>query len=318
MMVLSGTILILGATACDSNELPAATSAGFVLPAVTMTPSIVPASPTPTDTLPATEIPTNSPDPTLTLTAVIAPPPICQETTGRIDERQLESENLDDPLEYLVYLPPCYLEEPNRHYPTLYLFHGQTYTHRHWIDLGAVNIADRMISSGELAPFIMVFPFDQDHYDPPTQNPFGDAVLFDLIPAIDRTFRTIPTREARVIGGISRGGNWAAHLSLQHPEFFSAIGLHSTPIFSTDSNKEIREWLEAIPIETFPRLFLDIGKNTSWLEYTQIFEELLNEAIIPHEWHLYPGFHEDDYWEAHLEQYMRWYVHSWNVDGERK
>ena len=215
-----------------------------------------------------------------------------------------------------MYLPPCYFEQVDRYYPALYLFHGQTYTNQHWIDLGAADLADRLITSGELAPFIMVFPYDQDHYNPPTTNPFGQAVLFELIPAIDREFRTVPTRASHAIGGISRGGNWAAHLSLQHSELFSAVGLHSTPIFSTDTNQEIVDWIEAIPIEEFPRLFIDIGENDRWLEYSLIFEEVLNNASIPHEWHLYPGFHEDDYWATHLEQYLRWYVLSWSIEEE--
>jgi len=136
-------------------------------------------------------------------------------------------------------------------------------------------------------------------------------VVFELIPAMDQEFRTNPTRSSRAIGGISRGGNWAAHIGLQHPGLFSAIGLHSTPIFSTDTNREIVEWLEAIPIEEFPRLFLDIGHNDRWLDYTLVFEDLLNTASLPHEWYLYPGFHEDDYWKSHLEQYIRWYAQDW-------
>jgi enterochelin esterase-like enzyme len=271
---------------------------------------LAPTNPSPTET----QIPTESPPPTTSPTSILPTPIVCREITGHIEERQLESDLLDDPLEYLVYLPPCYTEQPDRHYPVLYLFHGQTYSNQHWIDLGAVNIADRMISSEELPPFIMVFPYDRDHYKLPITNPFGQAVISDLIPAIDREFRTTPTRASRAIGGISRGGNWAAHISLQHPELFSAIGLHSTPIFSTDTNREIIEWLEAIPIEEFPRLFLDIGQNDRWLEYTLIFEEVLNQASIPHEWYLYPGFHEDDYWESHMEQYIRWYTLSWHAD----
>jgi enterochelin esterase-like enzyme len=157
----------------------------------------------------------------------------------------------------------------------------------------------------------MVFPYDRDHYDPPPKNAFGEAVLWDLIPATDQTFRTIPVRASRAIGGISRGGNWAAHIGLQHPDLFGAIGLHSTPIFSTDTNREIVEWIDAIPVEEFPRLFLDIGESDRWLEFTLVFEELLDSAGVPHQWYLYPGFHEDDYWESHMEQYIRWYARDW-------
>ena len=202
----------------------------------------------------------------------------------------MESDLLDDPLEYLVYLPPCYAEQVDRHYPVLYLFHGQTYTNQHWIDLGAASIADRLISNGELAPFLMVFPYDSKHYDPPPNNAFGQAVLFELIPAVDGVFRTIPTRASRAIGGISRGGNWAAHLSLQHPALFGAVGLHSTPIFSTDTNREIIQWIEAIPVEEFPACSWILAKTTVGWHSLWIFEDLLNNASIPHQWYLTPVF----------------------------
>jgi len=267
-------------------------------------------NPEPTETAHPTEVATVSPTPsnTFTPTAITCQP-------GQIESQQIKSELLEDPLKYLVYLPPCYDLQADRHFPVAYLFHGQTYSNTHWIDLGAAEIADRLITDGELAPFIMVFPYDGDHYDPPTVNPFGKAVLNDLIPTIDRTYRTIPERKYRTIGGISRGGNWAAHLGLQHPEIFGAIGLHSTPIFSTDTNPEIVDWLEAIPVENFPRLFIDVGKNDRWLQFTLVFVDLIDQANLPHEWHLYPGFHEDAYWQAHLEQYIRWYAAPWSGEG---
>lgn len=307
--LLLGLLLIFNLAACRTNERPAAASAGVVAPDQTATPSQLPPSASPTNlpepTAPASPTaaytPTALPLPTLTST-----PLTCQ--SGQIESHELETALLEAPLAYRVYLPPCYAHYPAHHYPVIYLFHGQTYDNQHWFDLGAAEHADHLILSGEVPPFMMVFPYDTRHYDPPTINPFGEAVLLNLIPAIDQAYRTIPTRTARAIGGISRGGNWAAHLSLQHPSLFGVVGLHSTPVFSTDTNKDITTWLAAIPVDQFPRLFLDIGENDRWLDYTLVFEALLDNASVPHEWHLYPGFHEDAYWEAHLEEYLRWYA----------
>jgi enterochelin esterase-like enzyme len=289
-----------------------------VPPTVTAIPIEIAPSATPIDLLD----PTETALPTATAAESLTPTPNHTPTStaiacesGQIELQRLDSKRLEAPLEYLVYLPPCYALQTNRSYPVAYLFHGQTYSNTHWIDLGAAEIADRLIVDGELPPFIMVFPYDGDHYDPPTVNPFGEVVLTELIPAIDQTYRTIPEREYRAIGGISRGGNWAAHLGLQHPEMFGAIGLHSTPIFSTDTNPEIVEWLGAIPVEDFPRLFIDVGKNDRWLQFTLDFVEVVDQANLPHEWHLYPGFHEDVYWESHLEQYIRWYAGPWSVES---
>ncbi len=316
--MLLGFILILVAFACNPNEFPAASSAGFANPKDTAIPTEIPASPSPTNLPDPSETPLPT-DPPPTLTSSPTPEQStassCWEDGGRIEEHQLESEWMDAPLDYIVYLPPCYDALPDRYFPTLYLIHGQTYTNEHWIDLGVIEIADVLIADKELAPFVMVFPHDKDHYKRPPENSFGEAVFFDLIPTIDRNYRAFSEREYRAIGGISRGGNWAVHIGLPHPGFFGAIGAHSTPIFSTDTNADIREWLTVIPFDELPRIFVDTGENDRWLNYTLVFEELLNEAGIPHEWYLYPGFHEDKYWQSHLEQYIRWYAEPWRIDS---
>ena len=145
---LLGLLFVLGVIACDTSEYPAATTAGFVNLEVSQIPSKIPASPTLTITPSPTRTksPTKSPPPLHLLHPFPQHPISCLEKTGRIEERQLDSEVLDDPLEYLVYLPPCYFEQLDRHYPVLYLLHGQTYTNQHWIDLGAADLADRLIS----------------------------------------------------------------------------------------------------------------------------------------------------------------------------
>jgi len=228
-----------------------------------------------------------------------------------IEEKQLESAWLAEPLIYRVYTPPCYTEQPERRYPVLYLIHGQTYQADQWDRLGADETADQLIAAHEVAPFIIVLPQDEDHYTPPPENTFGETLLFDLLPAIDRDYRTIPDRPYRAIGGLSRGGNWAIHIGLAHPGFFSAIGAHSTPTFVTDGPPVIRGWLAEIPPDELPRIFVDTGENDRWLDYNLQFEAVLNQEGIPHEWYLFPGYHQEEYWRAHLEQYLRWYAAEW-------
>jgi enterochelin esterase-like enzyme len=314
---LSGLILILGIFACTPIELPAATSAEFAnldaSPSSTEQPTNLIATPPP----PQTDTPTSTKTP-LPNTATFTPEPTSNPTPlacwgfgGQIDERQLESEYLKKPLEYLVYLPPCYNEQPEQHYPVIFLLHGQTYRNDHWLDLGAAGITDRLMATGEISPFIMIFPYDRDQYISPPENGFGQALVLDLIPAIDQEYRTIPEQGRRAIGGISRGGNWAVHIGLQYTDLFGAIGAHSTPVFSVDTNPEIIAWIRAIPLEKMPELFVDTGENDRWLNYTLVFEQILVDEGLPHEWHLYPGYHEDAYWQAHIEEYLRWYSKGW-------
>jgi enterochelin esterase-like enzyme len=235
----------------------------------------------------------------------------CLETSGRIEISSLKSPSLKLPMEFRVYLPPCYDEEPGRRYPVLYLVHGQNYNDDQWDRLGADEIADRLIASGEIPPFLIVMPRDRN-WDQPSIDPFGKVVVDELIPLIDERYRTLPGSQYRAIGGLSRGAAWAIHLGLSNWQLFGAIGGHSPPVFWSDTSK-IRTWLKEIPSESFPRIYMDIGdKDRPPILASAIwFENLLTQLGIPHEWHLFPGYHEEAYWHKNLPRYLRWYAVGW-------
>jgi enterochelin esterase-like enzyme len=171
--------------------------------------------------------------------------------------------------------------------------------------------ADRLIAAEEIPPLIIVMPRDRV-WSQPTEDAFGQAVAEVLLPRIDEEYRTIPEREFRAVGGLSRGAGWALHLGFSYWESFATIGMHSLPVFWTDL-PHIRTWLDAIPSDALPRIYIDspdqdrpqIARSTAW------FEALLTERSIPHEWYLFPGYHEESYWEEHVEDYLRWYTREW-------
>jgi enterochelin esterase-like enzyme len=281
-------LLLTGLWACSSSSTP------------TATPTAIPATQTPSPT--ATLMP-----PTETMTAT---PLACLSQPGRIEQGSLETTK--PPQEFIIYLPPCYDERPEQRYPVLYLLHGQTYTDDQWVRLGAVQVADRLFLSGEAQPFIIVFPDDR-YWNLQSGPGFGKRLVEALIPHIDEQYRTIADRDHRAIGGLSRGAGWAFHLGLQRWDLFGVLGLHSLAVFS-DDRPFIADLLEPIPPEYWPRIFLDMGDNDQELGFNMQFEGLLTKMGIPHEWHLYPGAHDEPYWSAHVEEYLRWYAQCWSID----
>ncbi len=237
----------------------------------------------------------------------------CLRLGGSITKDQIQSILLPDPLEFRVYLPPCYQVKPDRRYPVLYLIHGLGFTDDQWERLDAGEIADRLIAAGESQPFLMVMP-----YDPSPNNPdvdlFGEAFVQDLIPWIDGHYRTRPDRAGRAIGGLSRGAGWAIHLGLSHWELFSSLGAHSPSVFLKDTPR-IEKWLDAIPPDQLPRIYMDISINDQKiiLSSAEWFENLLTKRDIPHEWYFFTGFHDEEYWQAHMEKYLRWYTAAWQT-----
>ena len=228
-----------------------------------------------------------------------------------MDLGSLESDLLRQPLEYRVYLPPCYAQQPERSYPVLYLIHGQSYTDDQWDRLGVDERTDQLVRSGEVAPFIIVMPRDRE-WSQPDVDPFGQVFIEVLLPYIDETYRTLSDRQNRAVGGLSRGASWAIHFGLKYWQLFGSLGGHSPPVFWNDVPK-IKKWLDEIPPESMPRIFLDIGLNDrSEIKDSAVwFEKLLTQRNIAHEWYLFTGYHEEAYWESHVEQYLRWYAAEW-------
>jgi enterochelin esterase-like enzyme len=267
----------------------------------------------------AAAAPSETPEPTVTLTASPNPtnlpaPFICRESRGAILEDSLPSQHVPLPLEYRLYLPPCYDQQLDRRYPVLYLIHGKGFNHDQWDRLGIDESADILISKGEIQPFLIVMPRDRS-WVRPERDGFGQALIEDLLPLIDQTYRTLPEREYRALGGLSRGASWTIHLGLSYWELFGTLGAHSLPVFWTDRAR-IPNWLEEIPPDEMPRIYLDIGEKdfSETLRWAAWFEELLTGQGVPHEWHLNPGYHDEAYWEAHIEDYIRWYGGGWEIE----
>lgn len=271
-------------------------------PSPSPSPSPITPSPTPTPFPSATTTPspTLSPNPT---------PLTCWTEGGYIEQKSLRTNLLPLPLEYSIYLPPCYDQQPDRRYPVLYLIHGQSYNNNQWDRLGADETADTLISAGEVSPFIIVLPRDRS-WASPDEDMFGRVLVDSLVPYVDENYRTLPGRAYRSIGGLSRGASWAVHLGLSRWELFGAIGAHSLPVFWVDTF-HIREWLDSIPPDSMPRIYMDTGNRDYLIKSTTWFENLLNEKNIPHEWYLFTGYHEEEYWQSHIEQYLRWYTKDW-------
>jgi len=261
---------------------------------------------------PSLALPTITPSPLPPTIAPTATPLACLTQPGRVEQGILKTTK--PPQEYLIYLPPCYDQQTDLRYPVLYLLNGVKASDTQWVDIGAVTVADRLILSDQAPPFIMVFPNDP-YWNSPAGSEFGDRLINHLIPYIDQNYRTLADRMHRSLGGLSRGGGWTLELGLKNPSLFGSLGLHSSVVFVDDS-ASVQEWIAAIPPESFPRLWLDIGDQDTGLGAARLLEDLLAQAGIIHEFHVFSGDHSEAYWSRHVDEYMRWYVQAWMLAPE--
>ena len=227
----------------------------------------------------------------------------CLGTRGQVDYIAFDSPALPH---FYIYLPECYHINTETRYPVLYLLHGQGYESDQWLRLGAIEKAAALMDADEISPFLIVLPSNITSWRGADVDAFGEVLVNELLPYIDENYRTLAERDSRALGGISRGGGWAIRYGMTRRELFGAFGAHSPSIFYKDYQK-LDNWLAEIPAEAFPQIYLDVGDTDSNLGNARIFVDLLADAGVIHEWHLYAGGHEENYWRAHVEEYLRWY-----------
>lgn len=270
---------------------------------------------------PEESLPTISPEPgfaSQTSTVVVSPTeiqkpaastPDCLSADGILTVESFYSVLLEDDFSYKVYLPPCYDEELEQQYPVLYLLHGLSYDNEQWIRLGLASTMDKLIHSETIAPFIVIMP-TESRFDPPGLSRYGDSLVSELFPDVERKIRTITEKSHRGIGGLSRGAAWAIRLGFEHHELFDKVGAHSLPLFQGDSSR-LQAWLTQVPKEDLPQFFIDIGRDDPEWGSAQTFADQLDQNGVPHEWYLFTGEHSESYWADHLEQYLLWYGKDW-------
>ena len=221
---------------------------------------------------------------------------------------------MDGELEFSIYFPPCYDAGAHQAYPLIYLLHGQKQNDGLWKRLGIGEAADAIIRSGVVKPFLVVMPYEQYHSGFINTNSFPRALLEELLPWVETNLPTCERCDCRAIGGISRGASWAIRLALTEWEFFSAVGAHSLPTFNGDLER-LPDWLEEIPRDEVPSIYIDIGSSDPAVKKASHFEQVLNEKGIPHEWHLNEGRHTEKYWCNQIAEYLRWYTLPWRLEG---
>ena len=163
---------------------------------------------------------------------------------GRVVIERFESATLkgnaagDPPARRIpVYLPPSYDAALDRRYPVVYVLSGFTGRGRMLLNDSPWSppLDDRMdalIAKG-CGEMILVMPdcftrFGGSQYVNSTATGlYQDHLLRELVPHVDRTYRTLAAREHRGVAGKSSGGYGALVLGMMHPEVFGAVACHS-------------------------------------------------------------------------------------------
>jgi len=144
---------------------------------------------------------------------------------GSIETLQWKSDQLDNEREVQVYLPPGYGEGEGR-YPLLVVNDGEQALSIGEMDKSLDNLIGKTV-----APVIVAFvPGVSGREFSSKAAEYTRAQVEELIPLLDKTFRTDARRESRAIMGQSSYGGppfAAMYLALHHPEIVSQAAAQS-------------------------------------------------------------------------------------------
>jgi S-formylglutathione hydrolase FrmB len=262
-----------------------------------------------------------------------------EEVSRRHETVRFESKLVGAPLPYNVVLPADYGRDSSKHkrYAVLYLLHGLGGGAGDWVSERA-----RLAEHAAAYPFIIVVPEGRDGWytDSATvpNEKFESYFVEELIPDVDRRFRTLAAREGRAVAGLSMGGYGALKFGLKHPALFAFAGSMSGALGAASwlpdermlqfvrpsiarvygpasepdnetrrANDIFRIVRELTPERTraLPFLYLDCGTEDFLIGTNRDFAALLVERKTPHEFRQLPGGHTWPYWERQVREVLR-------------
>jgi S-formylglutathione hydrolase FrmB len=279
--------------------------------------------------------------------------PSCAFAEGRIDCSAFNSRILRRPIRYCVMLPPNYQTDTKTKYPVLYFLHGLRENEQTLLQSGGWGLIEDLRHDHKVGD-LMVAPEGRGSFfinSADGHDRYSDFFLTEFLPFIETHYRVIRERRSRGVTGLSMGGYGALRFAFAHPELFGSVSAQS-PALITESPREfnadlrdagplarllgtvfgnpinVAHWNQNNPFQLAQKnqaqvrtqaIYINCGRQDEYgfaAGAEQLHKQLLTEKI-PHEFHLYPGGHNAEYFLSHLGETIEFHWHAF-PQGEQK
>ena len=251
---------------------------------------------------------------------------------GRVDTIAVYSPSMKKTLKAAISFPSGY-EKGESRYPVVYLLHGGSGAFSDWhqkvTEKGIVNQLAEEHKVLIVTPGVGPASY---YYDSPLLDSvrYETYMIQELIPFIDKNYRTLAQKESRAITGLSMGGHGAITLAAKHPTLFIAAGSMSGvmnidtdlwkvgedfrslrkkgqiemlgpinyqgPLFNPYTAVGLVDQLKSQKVS----LIIDCGVDDFLIETNRQMHSLLMEKKVAHEYIERPGAHTWNYWTEAL------------------
>jgi len=254
---------------------------------------------------------------------------------GRAECRTAPSKILRHPVPYCVILPADYDTDKASNYPVLYFLHGLGGNEQLLLNSGGMNMIQDLREQKRIGEFLIVAPdagrsFYINSRDGKVR--YEDFFIREFLPYIESHYRIRAEKKSRGITGVSMGGYGALRFALRYPDLFVAVSAHSPALIEKLPNIKVSSdqaaavaavlgktfgspvdaafWERESPftiVKDEPRpaglqIYFDCGTDDDFgfNKGNAQFDQLLTTRGIVHEFHLYPGGHDWEYFAEHL------------------
>ena len=239
---------------------------------------------------------------------------------AHVDTIQVFSPSMNKNIKTCVIVPDNY-KKSKKKFPVVYLLHGYSGNYATWVK-SFKEVSQQVDRYGFIAIGVDG-NYSSWYFNSPIDPTFKyeTYIIDELVPFIDKKYKTIASREGRAISGLSMGGHGALYLSLKHQDVFGAAGSMSGGVdirpFSEKWN--IKKRLGAI--NDFPdnwekntvvnlielnqnnnlKLIIDCGVDDFFIDVNRELHQKMLALKIDHDYIERPGKHNIDYWENSLK-----------------
>lgn len=261
-------------------------------------------------------------------------------TESKIEKRTIFSKSLNKEMQMTVYLPYSY--DSAAGFPVLYFMHGRSGDENIIYSIDIKNVADRLIKAKIIKPLIVVCPNMENSrglnssadtgvitnsiktLKPINIGRYEDYFIKEIIPFIDKEYKTAAIREYRFVGGASAGGYAALNYGLRYQYLFSRIGGHmpalelqldeeDIPYFPTmefwaDNNPLLIA--DKVSIIADMHIYLDSGDNDEGEFYKgcrKLYDILCTRGVDVQNY-VFSGHHNLEYIKQNFVEYLKFYV----------
>jgi len=247
-------------------------------------------------------------------------------------------------------LPPDYDTNAKKKYPVLYFLHGLGENEQALVTSGGWGLIEDLERERKIGGFLMVAPEGRGSFfinSADGRSRYSDFLRTEFLPFVETRYRVLRARGSRGVTGLSMGGFGALRFAFAYPELFGSVSAQS-PALVTESPRlldadlhdaggplehllasvfgdpvDIRHWNQNNPLQLArekpakirgQKIYFNCGEQDEYgfADGAKALDKQLSGEKIPHEFHLYPGGHDADYFLSHLGETIEFHWRAFN------